>query len=249
MILNLQNITFGFSSEKPLFKNLSLDLQQGKIYALMGANGSGKTTLFNLITGFHKPDAGTISFQKHNTTLLSPYKINRIGIGRTFQDLRLIAKLTVKENILLAMPNNPTDYWINALLPSWCFKNAYQHQENKAQQIIADYFLQDVQQAMAQEISFGQQKLLNLACCVANGAQLLLLDEPVAGISPQYREQITTLIQQLKQQGKTILMIEHNTDFIAQTADSFLFLSEGTLAEFASFSQLQHSPQAAHAYF
>jgi branched-chain amino acid transport system ATP-binding protein len=215
----------------------------------MGANGSGKTPHFTLITGFHKPLKGSISFKSHDTTLLAPYKINRIGIGRTFQDLRLISKLSVKENILLAMPTNPTDNWLNALLPKGCFKNTYQRQENLAQQIITDYFLQDVQHAMAQEISFGQQKLLNLACCVANGAQFLLLDEPVAGISPQYRQHMTTLIQQLKQQGKTILMIEHNTDFIAETADRFLFLSAGTLSEFASFSQLQHSPQAADAYF
>ncbi len=152
MILNLQNITFGFSPEKTLFKNLSFNLQEGKIYALMGANGSGKTTLFNLITGFHKPDAGTISFQNHDTTPLAPYKINRLGLCRTFQDLRLISKLTVKENILLAMPNNPTDLLACALLPSLCFKKNYQQQENQAQQIIADYFLQDVQQAVVGEI-------------------------------------------------------------------------------------------------
>ncbi|MCX7098079.1 MAG: hypothetical protein NTV43_09285 [Methylococcales bacterium] len=98
-------------------------------------------------------------------------------------------------------------------------------------------------------VSASRQRLLNLACCVANGSQFLLLDEPVAGISPQYRQQMTTLIQQLKQQGKTILIIEHNTDFMAETADRFLFLSAGTLSEFVSFSQLQHSPQAADAYF
>ncbi|MEE7627546.1 ATP-binding cassette domain-containing protein [Methylobacter sp. Wu8] len=249
MILKLQNISFSFSPEKPLFKNLCFALEQGKIYALMGANGAGKTTLFNLITGFHKPASGIINFQQQTTTGLAPYKINRMGIGRTFQDLRLIAKLTVKENILLAMPGDPTDNWTNALLPGLVFKKQMQQMERKAEKIIADYFLQDVQQAMADEISFGQQKLLNLACCVANQAQLLLLDEPVAGISPQYREQITALIKQLKQQGKTLLMIEHNTDFIAETADRFLFLSDGALSEFDNFEQLQTSPQAADAYF
>lgn len=189
----------------------------------MGANGAGKTTLFNLITGFHQPASGIISFQQQPTIGLATYKINRMGIGRTFQDLRLIAKLTVKENILLAMPDNPTDIWTNALLPEPVFKKQIQQLEHKAEKIIADYFLQDVQHAMADEISFGQQKLLNLACCVANQAQLLLLDEPVAGISPHYREQITILIKQLKQQGKTLLMIEHNTDFIADRRLLFVF--------------------------
>lgn len=249
MILKLQNIGFGFSPEKRLFSNLCFALEQGKIYALLGANGSGKTTLFNLITGFHKPTSGNISFQNQDITELAPFKINRMGIGRTFQDLRLISKLSVKENVLLAMPDNPTDNWVIALLPESVFKKHRQQLENRAENIIVNYFLQDVQQAKALEISFGQQKLLNLACCVANGAQLLLLDEPVAGISPQYREQITSLIKQLKQQGKTLLMIEHNTDFIAETADRFLFLSDGVLSEFDSFNQLQNSPQAQDAYF
>ncbi|MCX7095549.1 MAG: ATP-binding cassette domain-containing protein [Methylobacter sp.] len=193
MILNLQNIGFGFTPKKPLFKNLCFGLEPGKIYALMGANGAGKTTLFNLITGFHRPASGSIHFQQQPITGLAPYKINRMGIGRTFQDLRLISKLTVKENILPAMPDNPTDHWINALLPEVTFKKQIQQLERNAQKIIGDYFLQDVQHAMADEISFGQQKLLNLACCVANQAQLLLLDEPVAGISPHYRELCPTL--------------------------------------------------------
>src|SRR5664279_1417718 len=111
MLLQLQNVTFGFSSEKQIFKNLSFGLEQGKIYALMGANGSGKTTLFNLISGFHKPRSGNIVFKQQNIAHTVPYQINRMGIGRTFQDLRLVSKLTVKENVLLAMQGNPTDHW------------------------------------------------------------------------------------------------------------------------------------------
>lgn len=136
MILNLQNIGFGFTPEKPLFKNLCFGLEPGKIYALMGANGAGKTTLFNLITGFHRPASGSIHFQQQAITGLAAYKINRMGIGRTFQDLRLISKLTVKENILPAMPDNPTDHWINALLPEVTFKKQIQQLERNAQKII-----------------------------------------------------------------------------------------------------------------
>jgi ABC-type branched-subunit amino acid transport system ATPase component len=108
--------------EKQIFKNLSFDVEQGGIYALMGANGSGKTTLFNLISGFHKPNSGAIVFKQQNIAHSVPYKINRIGIGRTFQDLRLVSKLIVKENVLLAMQGNPNDNWTKALLPSSVFK-------------------------------------------------------------------------------------------------------------------------------
>lgn len=249
MILEIQQLNFSFSPEKTIFQKLSLRLQRGEIYALMGANGSGKTTLFNLITGFHQPQSGMIMFQGLDITQLPSYKINRKGVCRTFQDLRLVSKLNVKENVLLAMSANPTDNWLNALLPSSLFKKTLQQLEKRAEQIIVDYFLHDVQHAMAHEISFGQQKLLNLACSVANGAELLLLDEPVAGISSQYREQISYLVHGLKKQGKTVLMIEHNTDFIAATADRFLFLANGKLSEFANFEQLQTSPEAADAYF
>jgi branched-chain amino acid transport system ATP-binding protein len=248
-LLKLEHLTFGFSPEKHIFKDLSFELEQGKIYALMGANGSGKTTLFNLISGFHKPHSGNILFKQQTIIHVAPYQINRTGIARTFQDLRLVSKLTVKENVLLAMQGNPSDNWLNALLSAALFKKKLQDLDNKADKILSDYFLQEVQHSPAHDISFGQQKLLNLACCVANGAELLLLDEPVAGISPHIREQITLLIKRLQQQGKTLLMIEHNTDFIETTGDKFLFLANGSLSTFDSFTQLKNSGTAANAYF
>lgn len=249
MLLNLKDISFGFSPEKQIFKNLSFGLKQGKIYALMGGNGSGKTTLLNLISGFHKPSGGNIVFRQQDISRSAPHKTNRIGIGRTFQDLRLITKLTVKENILLAMQFNPTDNWLKAFLPASLFKSERRNLESKTEVILTNYFLQEVQDSPANEISFGQQKLLNLACCTANGAELLLLDEPVAGISPQYQQQITQLIQSLQQQGKTILMIEHNAAFIETTGEHFLFLDGGVLSEFETFQQLQSDRLATDGYF
>jgi len=249
MLLQLKNISHSFSSEKQLFSGLSLDINEGSIYALLGSNGSGKTTLFNIITGFIKLQSGEICLKDKNIADLTPYEINRQGMGRTFQDLRLISRLTVKENILLALPGDPTADWRKALLPLGIYKHDLQKLRTIANDILETFFLSDVGDSMASSISFGQQKLLNLACCVANRAELLLLDEPVAGISPHYREQITSLILQLKQEGKTILMIEHNTDFIAATADRFLFLDEGKISAFDTFNQLKNSQQAANAYF
>src|SRR4051812_40030018 len=101
MFLQLKNISFKFSGKEYLLNNVSLTLEEKKIYALIGTNGSGKSTLFNLINGFHKPMSGNIIFKGQPITNLPPYKINRTGIGRTFQDLRLVSKLSVKENVLL----------------------------------------------------------------------------------------------------------------------------------------------------
>lgn len=248
MTLELKHITFGFSQEKQILKDLSLSMEEQKIYALMGSNGAGKTTLFNLITGFLKPQNGEILFNDESITNKQPYKINRQGIGRTFQDLRLITKLTVKENIVLAMKGNPLDKWYNALInfkenPVWNLV-----EERRPEKIAERFFLTDVLNNLAGEISYGQQKLLSLACCVANGAMLLLLDEAVAGIQPEYRNKIAILIKELKSQGKTILVIEHNTDFIAEVADKIFFLHEGILSSFENMETLRKDKQVMEAY-
>ena len=248
MILLLQNLSFGFTPEKQILKNLSLSLEGNKIYALMGSNGAGKTTLFNLITGFIKPQSGEIFFSNKNLTKQHPHKINRQGIGRTFQNLRLITKLTVKENLVLAMQHNPTDNWLNAMLPKKFHRKANQQLDKMADEIIELFFLIDVKNSLAAEISYGQQKLLSLACCVANGAMLLLIDEVVAGIQPEYRNKIATLIKQLKEQGKTILLIEHHTDFIADVADKIFFLHEGKISSFDNMETLRKDKHLMEAY-
>lgn len=249
MFFQLIDIGFAFLGSDYLFNNVTLNLDEKKIYALTGGNGSGKTTLLNLISGFHKPQRGTINFKGQDITSLLPYMINRIGIGRTFQDLRLISKLTVKENLLLAMRNDPTDSWVKALLPTSLFKKETKKLESQAEKISTEYFLQEVLNAPAREISFGQQKLLNLACCVANDAELLLLDEPAAGISPRNREQMATLLKGLREQGKTILMIEHNLDFIKETADRLLFLANGDISKFEDLAELKASKVTSNGYF
>lgn len=248
MTLQLNHITHSFSSEKQILKDLSLSLEQGKIYALMGSNGAGKTTLFNIISGFIKQKSGEIFFSEKNLTHTQAHQRNHLGIGRTFQDLRIITKLSVRENIILSMKENPTDNVLNALLPQSIYRNANKMLEQKADEIIAQFFLAQVQHSQAGEISYGQQKLLTLACCVANGATLLLLDEPVAGIQPEYRNKIATLIKQMKEQGKTTLLIEHNTGFIADVADKIFFLHDGKISTFENMEALKKDQQVMEAY-
>lgn len=214
----------------------------------MGSNGAGKTTLFNLITGFLRPRQGKILFNKMNVTKSAPYSINRKGVGRTFQDLRLITKLSVKDNIKLVMKNNPTDNFLKAMLPERFSLLSNTQIEVKAGSIAVQFFINEIQSSLAGEISYGEQKLLSLACCVANGATLLLLDEPVAGIQPAYRNKTAILIRQLKEQGKTILLIEHNTDFISDVADKIFFLHDGIITEFNDIETLRADNTVRAAY-
>lgn len=247
-MFEIKHITFGFSPETQILKDISLSLEEKKIYALMGSNGAGKTTLFNIISGFIKPQSGEIFLGGKNLTHQQPYKINHQGIGRTFQDMRLITKLSVKENIILAMQQNPTDSWLNAMLPENFHIKTNTTLKKKADEIVDQFFLEDMKNSLASEISYGQQKLLSLACCVANGSTLLLLDEAVAGIQPEYRNKIAMLVKQLKEQGKTILLIEHDTDFIVDVADRIFFLHDGEISTFENMETLRNDKQVIAAY-
>ncbi len=228
--------------------NTSLHLEEGNIYALMGANGAGKSTLFNIITGFLKPQSGAIIFSDEDITKTKPYKRNLIGIGRTFQDLRLITTLTVKENIQLAYKNKLSDKWYNTIFPSQKLKQQESELEIATNKILNLFNLTEVQNNLASEISYGQQKFLTIACCVANDAQLLLLDEPVAGINPVFREQLVTIIKGLKQEGKTILLIEHNTDFINEIADNIFFLNNGSITQYPNLEEMKNDKNVLNAY-
>lgn len=227
-MLTITNIHKSFGDQKVL-QGLSMSIEPGQIHTIIGGNGSGKTTLFNLITGFLKADKGEIRLNGHRLDNRSPVNINKNGITRTFQDLRLITKLSVKENILLSFKDNPGEQLINALLPGRVFKSQYAGLLEKTDQILEKMHLKSVENNLAGEISYGQQKLLTLGCCIANDARLMLLDEPIAGIDKQNYARIVDLIMAFREEGRTILQIEHNKEYIRQVSDHVSYLIDGVL--------------------
>jgi ABC-type branched-subunit amino acid transport system ATPase component len=233
------HIAFG---DHVVLDDVSFSLDPGGITCLLGGNGSGKTTLFNVISGFLRPDSGSVRLGGVDLTQCAPYRIAQLGIARTFQDLRLIGKFTVLENLLLANPRHPGERFTWALMPQYILQKRDTDDLRKANALISEYFLADVADRPASEISYGQQKLLTLACCAAMDAPLLLLDEPVAGISPQYRECIVNRLSSFRKAGKTILLIEHQTDFLEQTGDAFLYLQTGRLHRFDDLATLRSAP-------
>lgn len=246
-MLKLTNIKKSFG-EREILSGLNLELEGGMIYSLMGSNGAGKTTLFNILTGFLRADNGIIYFKEKNISNNTPIKINELGITRTFQNLRLIEGLTVRENILLSFKGNKGESIFNALLPKGVLKEHYNSFNEKAEKIIKQIFLKDVAESKAGEISYGQQKLLTLGCCLANDAELFLLDEPVAGINPDYREKIATMLKDIKNNGKTILLIEHNADFISDVSDKIFFLTNGIISKFDKYEELRTDSLVQEAY-
>ncbi|MDC1767433.1 MULTISPECIES: ATP-binding cassette domain-containing protein [Bacteroides] len=214
-MLSIQNVKLQFGS-LPVLDNVCYCFHKNRVYTLSGGNGAGKTTLFNVISGFLKPNSGDILFQNRNITKLPSYRINRIGIGRTFQDLRLAMHLTALENVLLASSHKMFEHYTE------------EHLE-KAHHILNRVSLEDKANACAGEISYGQQKLLTLACLLANNAELLLIDEPVAGIDKSNLMKIVDLVSELKAEGKTIIQIEHHPDYIVATNDVLIRMENGKI--------------------
>jgi branched-chain amino acid transport system ATP-binding protein len=237
-MLEIKNLNKSFGDHRVL-SGLSLSIPKGQIHTLVGGNGSGKTTLFNLITGFLRPDSGEIRFQSHRLETISPVSINAKGITRTFQDLRIIKQLSVKENILLSFKNNPGENIINSILPQSIFKNQYKEFSQKADAIIENIHLTGVKNNLAGEISYGQQKLLTLGCCLANDARFLLLDEPVAGIDKDNYQRVFHLILALKIEGRTILQIEHNHEYVKSLSDGIWFLNQGQAVFFKEYESFK----------
>lgn len=246
-ILKLVNITKSFG-ENHILNGINLSFEKERIYTLIGGNGIGKTTLFNLITGFLRPDSGKIIFNSEEMQNASPVAINGCGITRTFQDLRIINQLSVKENLLLSFKNNPGENIFNAILPQRIFQKQYNEFNEKAELILEKVHLQEVKNNLAGDISYGQQKLLTIGCCLANDAQLLLLDEPIAGIDKENYIRIYNLIRQLKEEGRTIFQIEHNHDFIESLSDGIWFLNSGKAYAFDSYQSFINDSMVKETY-
>jgi len=215
VFLKVTNIGKSFGEQR-LFEKLNLELEAGKVYSLVGANGSGKTTLFNILTGFLSTDTGKITFLNEDITHKSPTIINKMGIARTFQDLRLIGGLSVRDNVLLVVEKG-------------MFHNATKEEYKKVDEILERISLSGHAQHYGRDISYGQQKLLTLGCCLANNPKLLLLDEPVAGIDDENLGKIKNIVLELKKEGKTILQIEHNIEYLEETSDEIYALECGEI--------------------
>lgn len=182
MVLRCEGLTKAFDGIRAL-ADVNLQFPSSGIVAIIGPNGAGKTTLLNVLTGFLRPDAGRCFFSERETTHFPPHRIAQLGIARTFQDLRLILQVPTLENVLLARPRQRGERLLVALLR---FGGAAEETRDydEAIRLLGFVGLEEKTTELAGELSYGQQKLLTLACCLATAARILLLDEPVAGVHP-----------------------------------------------------------------
>lgn len=247
IILELKRVTKTFDGLIAV-DNVSLGFEKGKITALIGPNGAGKTTIFNLISGFIQPTSGEIYYKGKNIVGLSPWKIAQLGIGRLFQDVRVFERMKVLDNVLCAFKNQKGENFFFSLIARWKVEEEENFFRNKALQLLEFVGLVDKKDDLAENLSYGQQKLLSMARLLAADSELLLLDEPTAGVNPQMVKKLLKVIRTLAEEGKTIVVIEHNMNVVIEIADWVYFMDDGQIVSFGLPEDVLGDPEVRKSY-
>lgn len=256
MILELKDIKLSFNNtgqEKlNLLKGVNLKIPEKKITALIGGNGTGKTTLFNIISGFQKDFEGTIILNGKDISRLPAHKVSLMGIGRLFQGGQLLGDLTLMENMKIASEDKTGEQPFTSIFHPQRVKFHEQEKEERAREIIRTLISEkyvDKMDKLGSEFSYGEQRLLSLACLLMGEDNLLLLDEPTSGVNPRYISIIGQLIcRMVDEKGLSVLMIEHNMHFVREVADDCAFLNDGIIARHKKAEDVLNDPEVRNSY-
>ncbi len=228
--------------------NVSFDIQKGEIFALIGPNGAGKTTLFNTITGIYKPTSGTIEFEGRDITSLKPYRVAQFGIGRTFQQIRLFSFMSALDNVKVG-----EHHLMKAKLWDSVFKTRKARREeaavaDRAMELLEFVGIEQQAHNYARNLPYGHQRRLEIARALATNPRLLLLDEPAAGANPQEKVQLMELVQKVRDQGITILLIEHDMKLVMGISERIVVLDYGEKIAEGIPQEVRSNPLVIEAY-
>lgn len=205
-----------------------IEIQRGVITALIGPNGAGKTTLFNLLTGFDEPDTGQWSFNGHALQSVSAFKVARLGMVRTFQLTKVLAKLTVIENMRLGSTGQKGEkFWMAPF--KWLWKGQEDEITARADDLLARFKLDAKREDFAGSLSGGQRKLLEMARALMVDPELIMLDEPMAGVNPALKQSLLGHVQSLRDEGRTVLFVEHDMDMVRHISDWVIVMAQGRI--------------------
>ncbi|WP_311976920.1 ABC transporter ATP-binding protein [Bradyrhizobium diversitatis] len=239
-LLEIANLTKSFGGVKAV-EDVSLHLREGIITTLVGPNGAGKTTLFNLITGHLRPTGGDIRWQGQSIVGTSPWKIARLGVARTFQDLRLFSHMTVFENVLTVMEKS-----------AWFWQSeagSVSERHRRVHEILDATRLLHKADVRANDLAYAERKFLSMARIMATNAKMWLLDEPASGLDPRSYDRFVALLRSEVRRGITICIIEHNLEIVVSISDRISFLDQGRLLADGEPEEILGNPELSSIYF
>ncbi len=247
-VLEMQHVEKHFGGVHAI-DNFSVRIEQGQIHGLIGPNGAGKTTIFNNITGIYAPDSGKIIFRGEDITGSSPSRVAQLGIGRTFQNIRLFANLSVLENVIIASGKDATYNLPQAIFHSDKYKKREKQINETAMNLLEIVGLQDKANELANSLPYGHQRKLEIARAMALDPKLLLLDEPAAGMNADESLELVEFVREIRGHFKiTILMIEHHMDVVSNLCDYCTVLNFGKTLAVGTPAEVKSNPDVIKAY-
>jgi branched-chain amino acid transport system ATP-binding protein len=224
-----------------------LEIPRGKITALIGPNGAGKTTLFNLLTGFDRPDSGEWSFNEHSLAGVPAFRVARLGMVRTFQLTKVLAKLTVIENMRLGATGQRGErFWAAPFRALW---TGQEHEITaRADDLLARFKLDAKRGDFAGSLSGGQRKLLEMARALMVDPELIMLDEPMAGVNPALKQSLLGHVKSLRDEGRTVLFVEHDMDMVRDISDWVIVMAQGQIVAQGTPIEVMADPKVIDAY-
>jgi branched-chain amino acid transport system ATP-binding protein len=247
-ILEVDHISIAFGGLKAV-ADFSLSLEKGCLQGLIGPNGAGKTTCFNLLTGVYKPTEGTIRLGGRVLNGLRPYQIAAAGMARTFQNIRLFGDLSVLDNVRIACHLRTTYSMFGAILRTPLQRGEERAILERARELLRIFNLDGREDEQARNLPYGDQRRLEIARAIATDPQVLLLDEPAAGMNPQEKDALRALIDLVRKQfGLTVLLIEHDMGLVMQICEKITVLDHGVIIAHGTAAEIQKDPKVIEAY-
>ena len=245
-VLRIEHLTMRFGGVVAV-NDLSMDINQGEIVALIGPNGAGKTTAFNMVTGVYQPTEGKITLAGRDITGKRPDEITKLGVARTFQNIRLFSSMTVFDNVMTAHHLRRTSNFLTATFRLNMAEEKKMRAKTEA--LLKEVGLYDLKDEMATSLPYGKQRLLEIARALATEPKLLLLDEPAAGMNPQETEELGAFIKQIKDKfNLTVFLIEHHMNLVMGISDRIYVIDFGRQIAEGTPAEVQDDPAVIAAY-